>query len=551
MRMDDLINTAVDPMTGKKLVDVAADRLRQQLLEVLRDPMRKEYGIELVDIRLSRFNHPVNVRASIFERIQSERSKKVAEYQSDGDLQSKNILSKADQEVREKLAQARAEEEAIKAAADTEAIQIRNQAYSQDKEFYEFLQDDGESAKRRRRREHAVAPVHASADVRVAVQSAAHEDGGQEVSNCCGTVVALSPDHPVVGITEGLLTVLTTLLWHGFLTVPLRRDRRSPEAPETFGQETWHGRETVPQPREGQGIMLRFILYLAGLAFLVWTVSTSLTQVGPGERAVVRRFGRVLDIRPEPGLYIGWPWGIERVERENVSLVRRVTIGFTADEEKEDEVVPAGQVLTGDHNLVNVQAAIHYRIREADVASFVLQKDNVEAFIARAGEALMAEWIASRRVDDVLRRGKVDLPAVLQDRLQERLNEYDLGVEIEQASITRLAPPRQVKEAFESLTKAETEIRTRVNQAEEAAGRMRNDTRSKIFALERQAAAYANEERVKAKAEASTFQKRLEQYHDLSRKGPGLPQRPLARRDDSRFIAAWPTPSASRCSMIF
>jgi membrane protease subunit HflK len=266
--------------------------------------------------------------------------------------------------------------------------------------------------------------------------------------------------------------------------------------------------------------MLRFILYLLGLALLVWTVSTSLTQVGPGERAVVRRFGRVLDIRPEPGLYVGWPWGIDRVERENVSLVRRVTVGFTVREDKDDEAAPAGQVLTGDHNLVNVQAAIHYRIREADVASFVLQKDNIEAFIARAAETLLAEWIAGRKVDDVLRRGKGDLPAVLQERLQSRLKGYDLGVEIEQASITKLEPPEQVKEAFESLTRAETEIRTRVNQAEEAAGRMRNDMRSRIYALERQAAAYANEERIKATAEASGFHKRLEQYRDLSRKDP-------------------------------
>ena len=139
MRMDDLVNSADDPKTSKKLVDGTAEQLRQQLVENLREKMRAEYGIDLVDVRLSRFNHPVNVRASIFERIKSERSKKVAEYQSDGETQSKNILSKADQEVREKLAQARSEEESIKANADTEANRVRNLAYSQDKEFYQFL----------------------------------------------------------------------------------------------------------------------------------------------------------------------------------------------------------------------------------------------------------------------------------------------------------------------------------------------------------------------------------------------------------------------------
>ena len=218
--------------------------------------------------------------------------------------------------------------------------------------------------------------------------------------------------------------------------------------------------------------MLRLILFVAGIAFLVWTVSTSLTQVGPGELAVVRQLRpECSTFGPEPGLYIGWraAWGIDQVDRENVSLVRRVTVGFTADEEKEDEAVPAGQVLTGDHNLVNVEVAVHYRIRAAEVASFVLQKDNADAYIARAAETLVAEWIAARKVDDVLRRGKVDLPTVLQEALAGPLEGLRFGhVEIEQqASITKLEPPKQVKQDFENLTNAETEIRTRVNRAEQ------------------------------------------------------------------------------------
>src|ERR1019366_1909196 len=113
---------------------------------------------------------------------------------------------------------------------------------------------------------------------------------------------------------------------------------------------------------------MRYLLCAIALLFFGWTVSTALTQVRPGERAVIRRFGRILPTRPEPGLYIGWPWGIEQVDRENVSFVRRINVGFADKTDPEDEIVPAGQMLTGDHNLVNLQAAIDYKIREADVA---------------------------------------------------------------------------------------------------------------------------------------------------------------------------------------
>ncbi len=139
-RMEDLVNAAPpNPVTERTKVDDAVDSLRKQLLDELRDPASDKYGIELVDIRLRRFNHPGNVRDSIFMRIRSERNKKIAEYQSDGELQASNIASKADEQVRTMLAKAGAEEVRIRTEADTEANKLRNQAYSEDREFYEFL----------------------------------------------------------------------------------------------------------------------------------------------------------------------------------------------------------------------------------------------------------------------------------------------------------------------------------------------------------------------------------------------------------------------------
>ena len=191
-------------------------------------------------------------------------------------------------------------------------------------------------------------------------------------------------------------------------------------------------------------------------------------KVQPGEKsAVIRRFGRILDTKPEPGLYIGWPWGIEQVTIVRVSFARSIKVGFMNKQEQEDDVVPAGQLLTGDHNLVNVQAVIDYKVAaKTKWKKFVLQANNtIDALVARASETLLAEWIAGRKVDEVLTRGKVELPQFLRDRLHERLQPYDVGLEIERASITELSPPEQVKDAFDRLAQAETNIQTKLNQA--------------------------------------------------------------------------------------
>jgi membrane protease subunit HflC len=140
MELDDLIS--VEP--GK--VDRERERLRERLLHgatgeagSLEERALSDYGIELVDVRLRRSNHPPAVREAIFDRIRSERNKKVAEYQSEGAKQAEDVKSAAERKVRETLADARAEEQRVKGEADAEADRVRNQAYAKDAQFYSFL----------------------------------------------------------------------------------------------------------------------------------------------------------------------------------------------------------------------------------------------------------------------------------------------------------------------------------------------------------------------------------------------------------------------------
>jgi membrane protease subunit HflC len=132
MSMDDLVN-------DKTAVDRNIDALCDKLLADLRDQLRSDYGIELIDIRLRRFNHPGNVRESIFSRIRAERNQVAAGYEADGERAASKIITDADANVRIALTTARNKEEEIKSDADREAIKLRNQAASQDREFYEFL----------------------------------------------------------------------------------------------------------------------------------------------------------------------------------------------------------------------------------------------------------------------------------------------------------------------------------------------------------------------------------------------------------------------------
>src|SRR5262249_37697154 len=120
-------------------------------------------------------------------------------------------------------------------------------------------------------------------------------------------------------------------------------------------------------------------LVLAGL-LIAWLL-TGFTEIRPGERAVVRRFGRVLDVQPSAGLWIGLPWGIDRVDRVAVEQVRRVSVGYRPGSDPTGEDTPPGQLLTGDHNLVNVRVVVNYAVDPDALVDFVVQGDQVEELL--------------------------------------------------------------------------------------------------------------------------------------------------------------------------
>ncbi|HMF11534.1 MAG TPA: SPFH domain-containing protein [Gemmataceae bacterium] len=274
---------------------------------------------------------------------------------------------------------------------------------------------------------------------------------------------------------------------------------------------------------------------LALLLLLIGYLLTGLTPVRPGERAVVRRFGRVLEEKPEPGLWIGLPWGMDVVDRVPVDLLRPVDVGYRPNED-DGQITPSGQLLTGDHNLVNVRVVVHFRVKPDEVEDYVAARDPdgttsaIDRCIGLAVESLLAEWVASRDVDEVLLHGKAELPRWLLDRpdqpdqrLEKRLEPYRLGVEIAAATVTYLSPPGgDVKDAFDRVTEAQATVRTWKNEAESWAREIVRQKESEQFKIKQLALAYEREQFLQATAETESFEKRRAQYEAARRDNPGV-----------------------------
>ena len=144
MNLDDLISIAPIADAEKRM-----NRLTQAIMNGgepgrtggggLKQHLNETYGIDLVDVRLRRLGYPPQVREAIFDRIRSERNKKVAEYQSEGAKIAEDIRTQSEYQARNLLAEARANERRIKGDADAQADRIRNEAQAKDPGFYAFL----------------------------------------------------------------------------------------------------------------------------------------------------------------------------------------------------------------------------------------------------------------------------------------------------------------------------------------------------------------------------------------------------------------------------
>jgi len=98
-----------------------------------------QYGIELVDVRIKRLDYVESVREKVYERMISERKRIAAQFRSEGEGRSAEILGTMEKELRQIRSAAYRRVQEIQGQADADATRIYGKAYNRNPEFYAFL----------------------------------------------------------------------------------------------------------------------------------------------------------------------------------------------------------------------------------------------------------------------------------------------------------------------------------------------------------------------------------------------------------------------------
>jgi membrane protease subunit HflC len=116
-------------------------RGRRQLAEEILARSRRmvpEYGIELIDVVTRQIRYSDELTESVYARMIKERNQIAQAIRSEGEGRKADILGQMERERMTIMSAAYREAESIRGAADAEAARIYAEAYSQDRDFFDF-----------------------------------------------------------------------------------------------------------------------------------------------------------------------------------------------------------------------------------------------------------------------------------------------------------------------------------------------------------------------------------------------------------------------------
>jgi len=294
------------------------------------------------------------------------------------------------------------------------------------------------------------------------------------------------------------------------MAVEPQNDLQTPERPVDTGSQALS--EAL---RSSFGIV-KFVMLLLVVLFLASGVFT----VGPQERAIIIRLGKPVGEGEKallgPGLHYSLPYPIDEYVKVPITAIQKVrsSIGWfsvtPAQEVNGEDRNPLpvttpmdpqidGYVLTADNNIVHSRVTLTYHI--ADPVGFIFNFVNASNAVLNALDNAVIYAASQYKVDDILTRDVAGFKETVRKRVAEVVSRerQDLGVIVEDCQVES-RPPRQLKEAFDNVLKAEVtrnkvldeariyenatvnrasaDSQSRINAAESERTRLVNDIRS-------------------------------------------------------------------------
>ena len=194
-------------------------------------------------------------------------------------------------------------------------------------------------------------------------------------------------------------------------------------------------------------IIKSFILFLLLIVVGAYGV-IGLYSVGPGEQALITRFGKFHSIT-NPGLH----WLPYLIDSRHIVNVQQVS---TTEH--------SGKMLTEDENIVEVQVKVQYRVN--NIKDFIFNVQNPVLSLKETTESALRQVIGFSTLDHALTTGRAAVVADITKQIEIILKKYKAGLEIFDVTLQYARAPEEVRDAFEDAIKAREDYERFKHKAE-------------------------------------------------------------------------------------
>src|SRR5918996_4248325 len=245
---------------------------------------------------------------------------------------------------------------------------------------------------------------------------------------------------------------------------------------------------------------------LAALVLAVWLASGFYIVV-EGQRGIVLTFGRFSQ-ETNPGLRWRLPWPIQSNEIVNLAQVRTLEVGYRNN--VRTKVLRESLMLTDDENIVDLQFAVQYLVKDARDYVFNVRRPDESAM--QIAETAMREVIGKSRMDAILYETQIDVANRARDLMQLIHDRYGTGIQISTVTIQNAQPPEQVQAAFDDAVKAGQDRERQKNEGQAYANDVIPRAKGTAARLQQEADGYRQRVIASADGDASRFKQVLTEY---------------------------------------
>lgn len=221
---------------------------------------------------------------------------------------------------------------------------------------------------------------------------------------------------------------------------------------------------------------------------IAWCVFDSVVRVNASDTAIVLRFGQMTRLMT-PGINFKFPRPIESVVKVDVGQVRQTN----------DQV----RMLTRDENIVLVDFAVQYQVRDAEQFAFGVR--DPDATLGQAAESAVRAVIGGSEMDTILSGQRTELMARAKQILQSTLDQYRTGLVLTELNFQNVRPPQEVKDAFDDANRALQDKQRLEEEAKAYASRVVPEARGDAAIARAEAEGYRSERIARAEGDAERF----------------------------------------------